>query len=1621
MSGGSYPIVTNTIRVHNTSEEYAQHLITRYNTELIPGIKCPLLPPDTVTMLYDKKVLQAAAQLVQSEVGFSSSSDDDHLRPLLFPKFLWQFVNDIEKPNILPRWNSFPADRLTQLITYIENVNISVESPERMIENHIMRAQLYSHIDAYGHPDINNPPTVKGKELVIALADKRPVNSKHRRYSLLERACIMARMKTMISQKRMQKSTSNWSSSILLVPQTEKIHAFLLEHGVNAQNIMYDDKYRDTVAALYRLTIDFRELNNRAYLEKFPLPLIADLLDKANGSNRYTSQDLPDAFHSIKLSESSRKYCAVQTPDDLVEYCVMPQGLATSPNTWARIISEIFEPLRQRDLIVYQDDIINHQQGFFQHLELQRQIYKKLREYDMILKWEKSHLNFLTMKILGHVLSKEGRRPDPNLIKTITQLAPPTSHTGLLSLIGLVKTAREYIPNLAAIIEPIQSLSRKGMDVVKDWKEPQQQALKHIKELLTNKPVLLDIDNTKKFCIHVDACRVGKGIGAILLQQNDAGQWQPVAYFSRTLSIAERSASATLLECIALHDSILHWHVYLNNSLTFDVITDHYALVHMVTKVGSTANGNIRLQKLCLELQAYRFNVIHRSGKDHADADAVSRLLTYTDKIWDNTVDDVRDDIGPLSPEEMSAYRSKFNEPDSSFVIDNINNYRIQRNKEQQEIQDKNEQRAILESLSSTKQLLEVPPSEACIVVNAVTITHPVARSANSKMSLRRWNNLLTNTSSQLYTNEADTSYTPKHFDTMKKSSCLTANSWIKQQSTNSLHIMQHRNNIPSLFYWQINRELVRRHPFIDLQPQQIGWKAGTVAGDGSCLFRSISVLIFGDQTQHMHIRHRVVDHLQTHQLRFTDSIFYDPALNINSFNDYISHMRSQSAWGGDVEIRLLEELTDRYIHVYERNNNGQIIGPINLLNSDKQEQQTRNRLEYVAPLSLLRHQHHYSPLFSFSNPTNFDRLQSHYIRDSRINHLAAPTPPITSNALYAPAIINNLSIQQQHNLYQHYSQHNSSTHHILATIATIRTRALAAHSSAVKRGKIHEINENLRTTRRKHIRRERKKSPRSIREEHDDIIKKAAIRRENADHDLEDYDKLVAQHYIDPDSRGLYEIVSVSYDSRRKKFYSHGRNINDIDNEILTDLQEREILGDNGTLALYDKFMLSQEGPLDTVKWPTTPQEWLSAQLLDPALKKILDDFPVKGIIQGDTYTISRALLEDNTYGPIIRKQHKQRIITHGSTTTTTNSIITMTILPVQLVKKCLYLHHDCVGHPGRNRTSATITHHFNWPNITNDVLQYVKYCRYCNIRKSSHLNTRIPLQSYDTSMIPFDQCHIDLTGPFTTTLDGNKYILVFKDHLTHWVEIFALPNKSAECVLQCLVDEIFMRHGAPRTLISDRGTEFTNILMKELIELLNIRHIICTPANPQSNGLAEQHMKTLKDSLVCFTTAYQNTWDDHLPIAAYGYRTTIDPSRGFSPFYMLYGREANTTAEDFEPREIPGGLTEYVEIKAEALRKIWEEQGKQSSRNTDKFNHVPAARQDFRQYQVGDYFFHKKVPKRFYRSTADEEWSKIGSKLQFRYVGPFLVTKVISPVVYEALMHNRYQRVHAINMKLR
>jgi hypothetical protein len=292
----------------------------------------------------------------------------------------------------------------------------------------------------------------------------------------------------------------------------------------------------------------------------------------------------------------------------------------------------------------------------------------------MVYKPTKSHLNHPQQRILGHIVSQQGRALDPSVSDSITKLGVPTTLEQIRSLLGLAQVAREYVHNLSTIIAPIQNLARKGIDIKRSWGKSQDRAFATLKDILTKTPVLGLPDVCKPFRVVTDACRTGRGLGAILQQVDEEllartgkKHWRAVAYWSRTLQPAERRSTVTELECTALHDAILHWSIYLRNGLPFEAIVDHYALVYMVTKMGGVER-NQRLAHLCLDLQQFTFKVIHRKGDDHLDADAVSRLLFQDESPYVNTIDDLRTDMAPLGPKEVAHYKARYPE-DADKVI----------------------------------------------------------------------------------------------------------------------------------------------------------------------------------------------------------------------------------------------------------------------------------------------------------------------------------------------------------------------------------------------------------------------------------------------------------------------------------------------------------------------------------------------------------------------------------------------------------------------------------------------------------------------------------------------------------------------------------------------------------------------------------------------------------------------------------------------------------------------------------------------------------------------------------------------------------------------------------------
>jgi hypothetical protein len=290
-----------------------------------------------------------------------------------------------------------------------------------------------------------------------------------------------------------------------------------------------------------------------------------------------------------------------------------------------------------------------------------------------------------------------------------------------------------------------------------------------------------------------------------------------------------------------------------------------------------------------------------------------------------------------------------------------------------------------------------------------------------------------------------------------------------------------------------------------------------------------------------------------------------------------------------------------------------------------------------------------------------------------------------------------------------------------------------------------------------------------------------------------------------------------------------------------------------------------------------------------------------------------------------------------------------------------------------------------------------------------------------------PFDRIHIDLFGELPETAGGYRYVLVCKCAITKWVEYFAIRRKSADEVAECFVDEILMRHGAPKELVSDGGSEFINKVMKAVCKLLKIRKITTAPYNPRADGLAENQVKTCKDMLAGYCNVFQTDWDKYLSVVAHYYRTTYNEAIRMTPFEALYGRPCTqiNTMWIAEVLESNADMGEYAENMALVMIAVWESLGVTVFENSLQMQKKQnkGVEDKLIKYSVGDLIMIKNVPKYAFVSEvaidSKKQKAKIRSALQDRWKGPYRVIKVISDITVTCLIKGREQNVAYKNMK--
>ncbi|CAB5185100.1 unnamed protein product [Rhizophagus irregularis] len=367
----------------------------------------------------------------------------------------------------------------------------------------------------------------------------------------------------------------------------------------------------------YRFCIDYRKLNDVTKSDAYPLPRIDELLEKYRTARWFTSLDLAAGYHQVEMTEEDKEKTAFICSQGLFEYNVMPFGLKNAPGTFQRLMDEILKEYIGEFVVVYLDDIMIYSKNFEEHIEHVNKVLNKLRENNLIVKLKKCKFGERNIEFLGHIVGRDGLKPNEKKVEKIKEIKIPETVKEVRSFLGLCSYYRRFIKNFARIAKPLYHLVKK--DVPFKWTEEQQEAFEELKRRLMEKPVLDYPDFEKEFILITDAS--GEGLGAVLSQKNKENKEFVIAYASRSLIGAEKNYPITELECLAIFWGIKHFHKFLAGR-KFTVITDHSALKGLMNAKIPTG----RRARWVMELQQYDFEVIHRSGKENKNADALSRL-----------------------------------------------------------------------------------------------------------------------------------------------------------------------------------------------------------------------------------------------------------------------------------------------------------------------------------------------------------------------------------------------------------------------------------------------------------------------------------------------------------------------------------------------------------------------------------------------------------------------------------------------------------------------------------------------------------------------------------------------------------------------------------------------------------------------------------------------------------------------------------------------------------------------------------------------------------------------------------------------------------------------------------
>ena len=468
----------------------------------------------------------------------------------------------------------------------IDDIHVDASLSEREQKRLAALLKEYSDIFSQGPGDLGRTSMIQHN---VDTGESVPIRQGVRRVPLHKQKEIKEHIDAMLNQGIIQPSCSPWAAPVVLVPKKD---------------------------GSTRFCIDYRKVNAVTKKDAYPLPRIDQTLDALEGAKLFSSLDLVSGYWQIELDSSSKEKSAFTTNWGLYEFNVMPFGLCGAPSTFQRLMETVLAGLQWDLCLVYLDDIIIFSHTFDEHLERLGKVFQRIRNAKLKLKPSKCHLFQSRINCLGHIISEKGIEPDESKIKDIKEWKTPTSALEVQNFLGFASYYRRFVAGFSQIASPLYRLTQKNLAFV--WDEKCHEAFLELKRRLTAAPILSFPRSDCPFIIDTDASDYG--IGAVLSQIQD-GRETVIAYASRTLSKSERNYCTTRKELLALVYFIKQFRHYLYG-VKFIARTDHKALKWLF----NIKEPEGQIARWITQLSEYEFDIEHREGKKHGNADGLSRL-----------------------------------------------------------------------------------------------------------------------------------------------------------------------------------------------------------------------------------------------------------------------------------------------------------------------------------------------------------------------------------------------------------------------------------------------------------------------------------------------------------------------------------------------------------------------------------------------------------------------------------------------------------------------------------------------------------------------------------------------------------------------------------------------------------------------------------------------------------------------------------------------------------------------------------------------------------------------------------------------------------------------------------